>query len=95
MARKRIKVRTIYGDCSIKATVRKWLAIHPHEDDYWVITYVPNGLKAPGYFLNKKDAIAASKLARRVFPYPLRIETAPTQKQWFQFLDQHKIKFVN
>lgn len=95
MSRKTVVTQTIYGEIPVKVTARKWLAVNRNEDDYWVVTHIPSGKKAPGYFLNKKDAIAASKLARRVFPYPLRIETAPTQKQWFNELSQNQIKFVN
>lgn len=95
MSRKTIVTQTIYGQTSIKATVRKWLAVHPHEDDYWVVTHIPSGRKAPGYFLSKKDAIAASKLARRLFPYPLSQQTAPSQEQWFNQLKQNRIEFVS
>ena len=93
--RKRIVTQTIYGKIPVKATARKWLAVNRHEDDYWVVTYIPSGRKAPGYFISKKDAIAAAKIARRVFPYPLRMETAPTQKQWFNELENNQIKFIN
>lgn len=93
--RKRIVTQTIYGKIPVKATVRKWLAINRHEDDYWVVTHAPSGLKFPGYFPTKQQAIAAAKIARRVFPHPLNRESAPTQKQWFQFLEKEQIKFVN
>lgn len=93
--RRTIKCQSIYGVCKTQATTRKWLAVNRHEDDYWVVTYIPWGRKAPGYFLSKKDAIAASKIARRIFPYPLRMETAPTQKQWFETLEKAQIKFIN
>lgn len=92
--RKTIVTETIYGLWKIKATVRKWLAIHRHEDDYWVITHVPSGRKLPGYFLSKDEAIAAAKVARQVFPYPLNLNEAPSEGKWFAWLEEHMIQFV-
>lgn len=88
--RKTIKTKTIYGVIKVKAITRKWLAINRNEDDYWVVTHVPTGCKFPGYFLTKADAIAASKLARWMFPYPLN-QNLPTQGQWFMNLRKNNI----
>lgn len=97
MNRKTIPIQTNYGCFSVKVAIRKWLAVHRCWDDYdyWVVTHTPTGCQIPGYFPTKREAIAASKVARRVFPYPLNRESAPTQKQWFQFLENNQIKFVN
>lgn len=92
--RKTIPIQTIYGIAKIKVTVRKWLAINRQQDDFWVVTHIPTGLRLPGYFFSKKQAIAASKLARRIFPYPVRRETAPTQEQWFSVLESSSIGFI-
>jgi hypothetical protein len=95
--RKTIIAHTIYGRWKVKATVRKWIAVHRIGDDYWGVTHLASGRRFPGYFHSKKDAIAASKLARRMFPYPLRKKNQhlmPTQNQWLQTLWDAKIAFT-
>lgn len=94
MSRKTIRTQTIYGAVKIKATARKWL-VNRQEDDYWVVTHVPTGLKFPGYFFSKGDAIAASKLARRLFPYPLSSGVIPTENHWIEVLKGHRLMFLN
>ena len=92
--RKTIKTETMYGLWRVKATVRKWLGINRVDGDYWAVTYIPRGLKLPGYFVSKKDAIAASKLARPMFPHPFNQERLPTENEWFDTLKFHAIPFI-
>jgi hypothetical protein len=94
--RKTITTRTIYGRWKTIATVRKCLAINRLDDDYWGITYIPSGLRFPGWFVTKKDAIAASKVARRIFPYPIKNNEhlMPTEAQWFEVLKDNAIPFI-
>jgi hypothetical protein len=82
--RKTIIAHTIYGRWKVKATVRKWIAVHRIGDDYWGVTHLASGRRFPGYFHSKKDAIAASKLARRM----------STQNQWLQALWDAQISFT-
>jgi hypothetical protein len=93
--RKTITTRTIYGRWKTIATVRKCLAINRLDDDYWGITYIPSGLRFPGWFATKRDAIAASKVARRIFPYPIKNNEhlMPTEAQWFESLGDNQINF--
>lgn len=94
--RKTITASTIYGAWKTIATVRKWLAVNRLDDDYWGVTYVAYGLRFPGWFATKKDAIAASKIARRIFPYPFKNNEhlLPTEAQWFEVLKDHAIPFI-
>ena len=94
--RKTITASTIYGAWKTIATVRKWLAVNRLDDDYWGVTYVPYGLRFPGWFATKKDAIAASKVARRIFPYPIKNNEhlMPTEAQWFEALKDNAIPFI-
>lgn len=82
--RKTIRAKTVYGDAKVKATVRKCFAVHPVEDDYWGVTYIPTGLKAPGYFFSKESALKAAKAARQFFPYPLSGERLEEWKKQFK-----------
>ena len=94
--RKTITTSTIYGAWKTIATVRKWLAVNRLDDDYWGVTYVPYGLRFPGWFATKKDAIAASKVARRIFPYPFKNNEhlMPTETQWLEDLKDNAIPFI-
>ena len=94
--RKTITASTIYGAWKTIATVRKWLAVNRLDDDYWGVTYVDSGLRFPGWFATKKDAIAASKVARRIFPYPFKNNEhlMPTETQWFEALKDNAIPFI-
>ena len=94
--RKTITTRTIYGRWKTIATVRKCLAINRLDDDYWGITYIPSGLRFPSWFVTKRDAIAASKVARRIFPYPFKNNEhlMPTEAQWFESLEDNAIPFI-
>ena len=69
--RKTIIVLSASGETKIKAMTRKVFAVNRTEDDFWVVTYIPTGRKAPGYFFSKKSAIAASQAARNFFPHPM------------------------
>jgi hypothetical protein len=81
-----------------KVTTRKWLAINRVDWDYWAVTYIPMGQKIPGYFISKKDAIAAAKIARRIMPHPLNREGAylqlPTNSEWWALLDNANIQYI-
>jgi len=93
--RKTITTSTIYGCWKTVATVRKWLAVNRLGDDYWGVTYIAYGLRFPGWFATKRDAIAASKVARRIFPYPIKNNEhlMPTEAQWFESLEDNQINF--
>jgi hypothetical protein len=93
--RKTIIAHTIYGQWKVKATTRKWIAVHRIDDDYWGVTYIAYGLRFPGWFATKRDAIAASKVARRIFPYPIKNNEhlMPTEAQWFESLEDNQINF--
>jgi hypothetical protein len=94
--RKTITTQTIYGLGKAQATARKWLAVNRLDDDYWGITYIPFGVRFPGWFATKRDAIAASKIARRIFPYPIKNNEhlMPTEAQWFEVLKDNAIPFI-
>jgi hypothetical protein len=93
--RKTITTQTIYGLGKAQATARKWLAVNRCDDDYWGVTHIPSGLLLPGHFVSKSDAIAASKIARRIFPYPFKNNEhlMPTEAQWFESLEDNQINF--
>jgi hypothetical protein len=94
--RKTITTQTIYGLGKAQATARKWLAVNRCDDDYWGVTHIPSGLLLPGHFVSKSDAIAASKVARRIFPYPIKNNEhlMPTEAQWFEVLKDNAIPFI-
>lgn len=92
--RKTIATQTIFGPGKAQATVRKWLAVNRTDDDYWAVTYRPMGVTIPGYFVSKRDAITASKLARPMFPYPYNKNHLPTEGEWFDTLKFHAIPFI-
>lgn len=95
--RKTIKTETMYGLWRVKATVRKWLGINRVDGDYWGVTHLASRRKLPGYFVSKRDAIAASKIARSLFPHPLRKKNQhqmPTEREWFDQLKDNAIPFI-